>query len=103
AVEHGLLMTDWRGAHATRAPTTIIEQAAWPMDHSHGMVTGGPHQHFRASETLVLSGGFGGFMKANYSTPLRGVDHGPTLGATAAMAEQLWGTLAYSPNPQVGL
>lgn len=103
AVEHGLRMTDWRGAHALRAPSTIVEQAAWPMDYSHGMVTAGPHVHYSASDTLVLSGGFGGFMKANYSSALRDLDQGPTLAATGAMAVQLWGTMAYSPDPKVGL
>lgn len=103
AVEHDLLMTDWRGAHAARTPTTITEQAAWPMNYSHGMVTGGPHVHFRSSDTLVLSGGFGGFMKANYSTPLRDVDQGSTLEASSAMAEKLWGTMAYSADPKLGL
>lgn len=103
ATEHRLLMTDWRGAHATRSPATIVEQAAWPMDYSHGMVTSGPHAHYRAGPALVLSGGFGGFMKANYSSYLRDHDQGPTLAATAAMAEKLWGTMAYSADPDVGL
>ncbi len=103
AVEHGLRMTEWRGAHPRRRPSTITEQAAWPMDYSHGMVTTGPNIHFSASDTLVLSGGFGGFMKANYSSTLRDLDQGPSLAASGAMAEKLWGTMAYSPDAEVGL
>lgn len=104
AVEHDLTMTDWRGTHGTRSPATITEQAAWPMDHSHGMVTAGPHEHFVGSDTVVLAGGFGGVLKGNYSTFVgEDLDRAPTLEATAGMAERIWGALAYSPDPSRGL
>lgn len=96
-------MTAQTGSTIERMATSIGEQAHWPMDFSHGLVTAGPHAHHRGSNTIVLSGGYGGYMKGNYSSTLADFDLSPTVEATSAMAEKLWGTLAYSADPSVCL
>ncbi len=103
AAEFGLTMTDWRATRVLRNPSTIAEQALWPMEFSSGLLTAGPHEYMTGTDTVVLSGGFGGNLKGNYSKSLEGSPAPVTFEETARIAERIWGGRAYSTDPDIGL
>lgn len=113
AVEYDLLMTQERGSDVTLAPRTLREQARWPLDFSHGLVSKGPQRHQTASSTIIVSGGFGGYLKGNYSSQLARVlpdapeelaaGRLPDRAQTQRFAEAIWGPRVYSRDPAVAL
>lgn len=103
AAEFGLTMTEWRATQVLRNPSTIAEQALWPMEFSSGLLTAGPHEHMAGADTVVLSGGFGGNFKGNYSKSLDDASAPVTFEETARIAERIWGGRAYSTDSDIGL
>ncbi|WP_298886925.1 hypothetical protein [uncultured Serinicoccus sp.] len=103
AVEFGLTMTEFQGSDVLQVPSTLAEQARWPMEFSRGLLTAGPHGHRTPSDTVVLSGGFGGYMKGNYSKILEPEDASLSRESSARLTERLWGPKAFSADPQRGL
>ncbi|MGW9005147.1 hypothetical protein, partial [Brevibacterium casei] len=103
AAEFGLTMTNWRATRVLRNPSTIAEQALWPMEFSSGLLTAGPHEYMTGTDTVVLSGGFGGNFKGNYSKSLDDASAPVTFEETARIAERIWGGRAYSTDSDIGL
>lgn len=103
AVEFGLTMTEFQGSDVLRVPATLAEQATWPMEFSRGLLTAGPHTHRTASNSVVLSGGYGGYMKGNYSKVLEPGDATLSRESSARLTQRLWGPKAFSSDPARGL
>lgn len=103
AVEFSLTMTEFQGSDVLRVPGTLAEQATWPMEFSRGLLTAGPHSYRTASNTVVLSGGYGGYMKGNYSKVLESDDAALSRETSARITQRLWGPKAFSPDPERGL
>lgn len=103
AVEFGLTMTEFQGSAVTSAPSTLAEQSRWPMEFSRGLLTAGPHAHRSGSDTVVLSGAYGGYLKGNYSKVLEAEDAELSRESSRRLTQRLWGSKAFSSDPALGL
>lgn len=103
AVEFDLLMTDDQGTGIERSPETFGDQLLWPMRHSWGLTPGGPTAHRTGTDTILLAGGFGGYLKGNYSRASGADDVGPGRDDSAAVAQAVFGVKAFSSEPGAAL
>lgn len=66
AAELGLTMTNFSGISTTFSPTDFGGGLVGPMTNSAGLLSVGPHIGNSFSDTLILSGGYGGTFRSTY-------------------------------------
>lgn len=98
-----LLMTEHPGTVQAVAPSDIGGQLAWPLAHSNGVLTIGPHAGSRdGGHNRILSGGYGGTFRSTYDYRLQGKPRGNARPGLE-LARGLWPSYLFGDSERSGL
>ncbi len=93
ASELNLVMTDYSGVSTLRAPSDFGSGLVGPMKYSYGILPVGPHQGNTFSDSVILSGGYGGTFRSTYDYRLK--DRASTV-TSGELGRGLWGEYLFA-------
>lgn len=94
AAELGLTMTNYSGVSTRQSPSDFGGGLAGPMIHSSGLLAVGPHSGNSFSDTVILSGGYGGTFRSTYD--YRFLDRETESVAGSDLGRSLWGDYLFA-------
>lgn len=96
AAELGLTMTDYSGVSWAYTPSDFGGGLVGPMIHSAGILPVGPHKGASSSDSVILSGGYGGTFRSTYD--YRFLDRRTSKVSGVELGTSLWGEYLFAGN-----